>query len=200
MRLCVPSLTVEERSIAEGRVLVAIDEAGRTVGTVSVGRDGDDAELALMFASRAQQIDELILPAVEAGKWVLCDRFTDSSEAYQGGGRELGSEVVLDMHRIICRGLQPDMTILMDSEVEASVARARRRNLNKADSAERDENRFEQENRKFFERVHDKYLKIAAREPGRVLLVDARQVADVVAPLILAEVRERLMGTGAAGS
>ena len=87
------------------------------------------AELSLMFASRAQQIAEVIEPALQRGQWVLCDRFTDSSEAYQGGGRELGSEAVLTMHRVVCGNLQPDMTVLMDSDPEASVNRARRRNL-----------------------------------------------------------------------
>ena len=87
------------------------------------------AEMGLMFSSRAQQIDEVILPALHAGVWVLCDRFTDSSEAYQGGGRGLGSAVVLAMHQIMCRGMQPDLTILMVSDIGDSVARARRRNL-----------------------------------------------------------------------
>ena len=111
------------------------------------------AELALMFASRAQHITEVIQPALAEGRVVLCDRFTDSTEAYQGGGRKLGSEPVLALHRILCHGLQPDLTILMDSDVAASVERARRRN--KADAAKNgrgkhDENRFEQESRAFF--------------------------------------------------
>ena len=134
------------------------------------------AELALMFASRAQHITEVIQPALAEGRIVLCDRFTDSTEAYQGGGRKLGSEPVLALHRILCHGLQPDLTILMDSDVAASVERARRRN--KADSArngraKHDENRFEQESRAFFARVRSAYLAIAAREPQRVALVDA---------------------------
>src|SRR5712675_2677099 len=83
------------------------------------------AEMALMFASRAQHIHEVILPALAEGRVVLCDRFTDSTEAYQGGGRKLGSEPVLALHRILCHGLQPDLTILMDSDVAASVERAR---------------------------------------------------------------------------
>jgi dTMP kinase len=152
------------------------------------------AELALMFASRAQQIDELILPALDAGKFVLCDRFTDSSEAYQGGGRKLGSEPVLELHRVLCRGVQPDMTILMDSDVAHSVARARRRNARAAaESGDGiDENRFERENRPFFERVHDKFLEIARREPERVFVVDARRDADQVHADIVREVRKRL--------
>ncbi len=92
-------------------------------------------EMGLMFSSRAQQIDEVIRPALHAGTWVLCDRFTDSSEAYQGGGRQLGSAVVLAMHQIMCRGFQPDLTILMVSDIADSVARARRRNLRRAPAA-----------------------------------------------------------------
>src|SRR5208337_4214874 len=72
------------------------------------------AEMALMFASRAQQIAQVILPAIKSATWVLCDRFTDSTEAYQGGGRQLGSEPVLQVHQVLCRGLWPDLTILMD--------------------------------------------------------------------------------------
>jgi dTMP kinase len=151
------------------------------------------AEVALMFASRAQQIAEVIRPNVEAGRWVLCDRYTDSSEAYQGGGRQLGSEAILDLHRVVCRGLQPDMTVLMDSDVAASVARARRRNAQAKGEAEEgpDENRFEQESRAFFARVHDAYDRIAAREPERVFKVDARRKMDVVHRDIVEEVKKK---------
>src|ERR671924_1609389 len=127
-----------------------------------------EAELALMFASRAQHLEEVILPALTHGKVVLCDRFTDSSEAYQGGGRKLGSEPVLALHRILCGNLQPDLTILMDSDVAASVERARRRNRarsSEGNGVESDENRFEQESRAFFGRVRAAYLAIAQREP-----------------------------------
>ncbi len=86
------------------------------------------AEMALMFASRAQHIAEVIEPGLAAGAIVLCDRFTDSTEAYQGSGRKLGSGAVLDLHRVLCGDLQPDLTILMDSNPHASVSRARRRN------------------------------------------------------------------------
>ncbi len=150
-------------------------------------------ELAMMFASRAQHIHEIILPALNTGKWVLCDRFTDSSEAYQGGGRKLGSEPVLQLHKVLCGDLQPDMTVLMVSDVAHSVARARKRNLARDPASISDENRFEQENRAFFQRVLDKYLEIAKREPGRVFAVDAKPPADVVHPQIVTEVRRRLM-------
>lgn len=153
------------------------------------------AELALMFASRAQHIAEVIQPALAEGSIVLCDRFTDSTEAYQGGGRKLGSEPVLKLHRILCDDLQPELTILMDSDVAASVERARRRN--KADAAKNgrgknDENRFEQESRAFFGRVRSAYLAIAARETQRVVLVDARGSARETHAKIVEIVRQRL--------
>lgn len=134
------------------------------------------AEMALMFASRAQHIREIIEPALAPGKIVLCDRFTDSTEAYQGAGRKLGSEAVLDLHRILCGDLQPDLTLLMDSDVAASVERARRRNQKSARHApsHKDENRFEQESRAFFGRVRNGYLAISRRDPQRVVVIDAR--------------------------
>jgi|SRR5271166_1226375 len=160
------------------------------------------AEMALMFASRAQQIAQVIVPALEAGQWVLCDRFTDSTEAYQGGGRQLGSEAVLQCHKVLCRGLWPDLTILMDTDVSASVARARRRNKAAAQAGDSvfdsekvpaDENRFEKESHAFFTRVRNTFLEIARREPQRVVLVDARPPLEVVHPQIVRAVRERLM-------
>ena len=156
-------------------------------------------ELALMFASRTQHIDEVILPALKAGKFVLCDRFTDSSEAYQGGGRRLGSAPVLELHKVLCRGLQPDLTILMRSDVAASVARARRRNVARVPSvadagvAAGDENRFEKESRAFFERVMNTYEEIAQREPERVFAIDARPAPEVVHQQIVRAVRERVL-------
>ena len=130
------------------------------------------AEMALMFASRAQHIHEVIVPALSAGHVVLCDRFTDSTEAYQGGGRKLGSKAVLELHEILCGNLKPDLTILLDNDLGVSIDRARHRNRRK--SSDKDENRFEQENRSFFTRVRNAYLAIAQREPHRVHVVNAR--------------------------
>jgi dTMP kinase len=134
------------------------------------------AEMALMFASRAQHVEEVIVPAVAEGKIVLCDRFTDSTEAYQGSGRKLGSKPVLELHRVLCGDLQPDLTILMDSDVATSVERARRRNQKSSRNGHvtKDENRFEQESRTFFTRVRQGYLAIARREADRVVVIDAR--------------------------
>jgi len=152
------------------------------------------AEMALMFASRAQQLAQIIVPSLESGKWVLCDRFTDSTEAYQGGGRQLGSDAVLQLHKVVCRGIWPELTILMDSDVDHSVKRARRRNKAAVIGTQPDENRFEQESQAFFTRVHEAYLTIAKREPQRVALVDARRPAEVVHPEIVSIARERLLG------
>jgi dTMP kinase len=153
------------------------------------------AELALMFADRAQHIDELILPALAQGQWVLCDRFTDSSEAYQGGGRELGGDLVLQLHKILCRNLQPDLTILMLSDPARSIARARRRNTEQSKRSQADENRFEKENRAFYKRVQDAYLAIAAREK-RVVKVDAREAIEKVHKKIVRSVEEKLLELG----
>jgi dTMP kinase len=153
------------------------------------------AELALMFASRAQHIKEVIQPAVAEGRIVLCDRFTDSTEAYQGSGRKLGTQPVLALHRILCGNLQPDLTILMDSDVSTSVERARRRNKTHAAGHGRgksDENRFEQESRAFFGRVHNGYLAIAKRETQRVALVNARGTPEATHRQILDIVRKKL--------
>ena len=157
------------------------------------------AEMALMFAARAQHIQEVILPAVKQGKIVLSDRFTDSTEAYQGGGRRLGTNIVLALHHILCGDLKPDLTILMDSDVVSSVDRARRRNQGRSSSEASDENRFELENRAFFTRVHNAYLDIARREPERVVVVDARGTADETQEKIFEIVSGRLMLKGSAG-
>jgi dTMP kinase len=183
----------------EGRPVVVTREPGGTaIGDrirailldSATKRLAPQAELALMFASRAQHVEEVILPALAHGAVVLCDRFTDSSEAYQGGGRKLGSEAVLALHEVLCRGLNPDLTILMDSDAADSVARARRRNAAIASAG--DEGRFERENRDFFESVRQVYLRIARRDAHRVVVVDAREPIDTVHREILAAVRKRL--------
>ena len=133
------------------------------------------AELALMFADRAQHVKEIIEPALAAAKIVLCDRFTDSTEAYQGYGRELGSEIVRRLHRELCADLWPDLTLLLNSEDGGSVARARTRNQ-KHDSSE---GRFENEDAAFFRRVQRGFEAIADREPNRVVRIPAGSIAKV---------------------
>ncbi len=152
-------------------------------------------EMALMFASRAQHIHEIILPALAEGRVVLCDRFTDSTEAYQGGGRKLGSKTVLQLHEILCGNLHPDVTLLLDNDVAFSVERARRRNRKHRagrSEKERDENRFEQESRAFFGRVRHAYLAIADREPERVHVINARGTPAETHTIIMNVVRKKL--------
>jgi dTMP kinase len=138
------------------------------------------AEMALMFADRAQSIAEVILPALAAGSIVLCDRYTDSSEAYQGGGRQLGSQRILAMHAAACDNLQPDLTILLLPSLESSLKRARRRNQRHAEKQGTDENRFERESDDFYRRIYEKYEEIAAREPQRVVAIrDDASIDDI---------------------
>lgn len=127
------------------------------------------AEMALMFADRAQAIQEMILPALASGAIVLCDRYTDSSEAYQGAGRQLGSERILAMHRAVCDDLQPDLTLLLLPSLDASLRRARRRNQRSVQQKGTDENRFEREDDAFYRRIYEAYEAIALRETQRVV-------------------------------
>jgi dTMP kinase len=152
-------------------------------------------EMALMFADRAQAIAEVIEPALAAGKIVLCDRFTDSTEAYQGGGRQLGSELVLEFHRLLCGNLQPDLTLLLLPSLHSSLARARRRNTRAEAESESGENesRFEAEQDPFFIRAYEKYQEIARREPDRVILIAGDLSIDEVHEQIVEAVAERLI-------
>lgn len=149
--------------------------------------------MALMFADRAQAISEVIEPALEAGKIVVCDRFTDSTEAYQGGGREIGTDAVLALHRLLCGDLQPDLTLLLLPGLEASLARARRRNVRAEQQAGIDEGRFEAEQDAFYRRVWEKYREIAAREPERVVLIEGDLDIEEVHEQIVEAVAERLV-------
>ncbi len=154
------------------------------------------AELGLMFSDRAQSIAEIIEPALAAGQIVLCDRFTDSSEAYQGGGRQLGSQVVRDLHAALCGGLQPDLTLLLLPDFDRSLARARQRNQRAAAATGSDENRFETENTAFYRRVFDQYQQIAARGPLRVVAIDSDGSIDEVHQRIVQVIQERLSAAG----
>jgi dTMP kinase len=138
------------------------------------------AELALMFSDRAQHVEEVIEPALKAGKIVICDRYTDSTEAYQGFGRQLGSQVVVALHRTLCHDLWPDLTLLLESELDASVARARNRNQ----SSHSSEGRFESEDAAFFRRVHQGFNEIARREANRVSRIPSGTIQKVEAEVL----------------
>jgi dTMP kinase len=185
--------TREPGGTALGETLRAVLLSSRTQGLSPM------AELALMFADRAQDIDEKIVPSLERGAWVLCDRFTDSSEAYQGGGRQLGSAIVLQLQQVLCRDLKPDLTILMLSDLSHSISRARRRNVEHSKQSSDDENRFERESRQFHQRVLDAYLGIAAREPQRVAKIEAKDSIAKVHRKITSLIEERF-GLAAARS
>jgi dTMP kinase len=157
-------------------------------------------EMALMFADRAQAIAEVIEPALAEGRIVLCDRFTDSTEAYQGGGRQLGSTPVLELHRLICGDLQPDLTLLLLPSLEISLERARRRNQRTAEQSGPDESRFEAEQNGFYQRVWQKYREIAARQPERVVLIegdlDMDQVHEKIVEAVAARLKPATLETG----
>lgn len=129
------------------------------------------AELTLMFADRAQAIAQIIEPALADGHIVLCDRYTDSSEAYQGGGRQLGSDRILALHAAVCDNLQPDLTLLLLPPLESTLHRARRRNHRTTQAHGTDENRFERESDDFHRRIYAKYQEIAERELHRVVSI-----------------------------
>jgi dTMP kinase len=130
-----------------------------------------DTELLLMFAARAQHIAQLIHPALARGQWVLCDRFTDATYAYQGGGRGIAAERIALLETWVQGALRPDLTLLLDAPVAVGMSRAGRRGM--AD-------RFEREELAFFERVRHSYLDQARRFPERYRVIDAGQALDAV--------------------
>ncbi len=160
-----------------------------------LGAIAPEAELALMFADRAQSLKQIILPSLAEGSVVLCDRYTDSSEAYQGSGRELGADRVLALHQAVCNGIQPELTILLLPPLEKSLARARRRNERHIRKTGADENRFEREGDTFYRRVHEQYETIARREPQRVEVFSEEASIETIAERILNVVRKRLTST-----
>lgn len=132
-------------------------------------------ELLLMFAARAQHFHTYILPALEKGQWVLCDRFTDATFAYQGGGRGVPSERIALLENLVQGDVRPDHVVLLDAPVETGMARARQRG---------ELDRFEQEAVSFFQRIRDTYLARAAAEPARYNIVDASASLEQVSARI----------------
>jgi dTMP kinase len=141
------------------------------------------AELLLMFAARAQHLNTLIRPALDRGTWVLCDRFTDATYAYQGGGRQLDNKLIAQLETLVQRDLRPDLTIILDLDPEAGIERARLRG---------ELDRFEQEQLAFFQRVRASYLEIAENEPGRCAVVDASRPVEEVRAAVQQILQERL--------
>jgi dTMP kinase len=143
------------------------------------------AELLLMFAARAVHLTNHIQPHLRAGRWVICDRFTDATYAYQGGGRALGMEPIRQLEAMVQGALRPDLTLLLDAPVRQALQRARQRNAGTA------EDRFEAERAEFFERVAAVYRARATAEPLRIALIDAAQTVDAVGAQILAVLKAR---------
>jgi len=145
-------------------------------------------ELLLYFASRAQNVDEVIRPALAAGNTVLCDRFTDSTLVYQGCGRGLDTQIVQDLDRIACQGLRPETTVLIDIDLETSLSRAKRRN----ERFGQEESRIDDEGAAFHESVRKGYLDLAAQEPERFIVIDGRASIGDVARQIKEALQDRV--------
>lgn len=141
---------------------------GEALRNTLLGEDfkgmADDTELMLMFAARAEHVAKVIRPALENGQWVLCDRFTDSTFAYQGGGRQLDMDRITGLEQWVLGDLRPDLTLLLDAPVEIGRERAGKRST---------PDRFEQERDAFFNRVRETYLQRAKDDPNRMKVIDA---------------------------
>ena len=131
----------------------------------------DTAELLLMFAGRAQHLNQVIEPALTEGAWVLCDRFTDATYAYQGAGRGMGTSLIAELELIVQGSLRPDLTLILDIPVELGLKRASERS---------DPDRFEKEKTEFFDLVRNGYLDIARKHPDRCVVIDASQPLELV--------------------
>jgi dTMP kinase len=166
---------IEQLLKEEGISVVLTREPGGTVLSESIrqlllnkeqGKISDQAELLMIFAARAQHIKYVIEPALKQGIWVLCDRFTDSSYAYQGGGRNMDTSAISWLEKYAQKNIRPDLTLLLDIPVELGMCRTKKRG--KLD-------RFELEKIAFFNKVRTIFLEIAAQQPERVKIVDATQ-------------------------
>jgi len=171
---------IQQRLLAAGKDVVVTREPGGTplgeairgllLDPEYTGMDSS-CELQLMFAARAEHLARVIRPALDKGQWVLCDRFTDATYAYQGGGRGIDTGVIARLEELVQGDFRPDLTLLLDVPVEIGLARASERG--KLD-------RFEQEKVEFFERVRQAYLGMARQHATRYRIVDASQPLEQV--------------------
>jgi dTMP kinase len=190
------SRMLAERLRSEGRtVLESVEPGGTPIGQqirrILLDPTNADltavAELLLMFAARAQNVEQWILPALDQGKIVISDRFTDSSIAYQGAGRGLGRDTVLELDRIACHGLIPDITLCIDIDTETGLARALARGGL--------ETRLEEQAIEFHHKVRDAYCELAQREPHRFRLIDGRGTPEAIAAKVWEHVSPLLLFT-----
>ena len=171
---------IHQQLLAAGRDVVLTREPGGTPLAEAVrgllldpeytGMD-PVCELQLMFAARAEHLAKVVWPALEQGRWVLCDRFTDATYAYQGGGRGIDTGIIARLEDLVQGDFRPDLTLLLDVSVEVGLARAGKRGAL---------DRFEQEKVEFFERVRNAYLEMAQRYPERYRVIDAGQPLELV--------------------
>ena len=190
---------------AHGLTVVATREPGGTplaerlrevVLQRGTERIAPEAEALLMFAARAVHVENLIRPALARGEWVICDRYTDATRAYQGGGRGVSASFIETLSGEVLGGFTPDLTLLLDLPVMTGLERAHARRRAAGDG---DVDRFESETVAFFDRVRARYLEIATADPGRVRVLDATKSAaalaqdavDASAPLLAVEQRPR---------
>lgn len=166
---------IRDHLTAAGKAVVVTREPGGTPVGEEIRRlllsnrhhgMAQDTELLLMFAARAEHVAAVIRPALARGQWVVCDRFTDATYAYQGAGRGIARQQIEALERWVQNGLQPDLTVLLDAPVDTGLARAGKRGA---------PDRFENEARGFFERVRHGYLEQARRHPERFRVIDAAQ-------------------------
>lgn len=150
----------------------------------AVGRWQAMTEALLHYAARREHLDATVLPALAGGRWVLCDRFADSTMAYQGYGHGLGREAILRLHALVVPDAKPDLTLILDLDVEAGLVRAKGRAGG--------EDRYERMDRAFHERLRDGFREIAEREPERCAMIDAAADVDTVAARIAETVAARL--------
>ena len=141
------------------------------------------AELLLMFAARSQHLNELIKPALDRGVWVLCDRFTDATYAYQGGGRGLDNKLIAQLEQLVQDDLRPDLTLILDLDPGAGIERARQRG---------ELDRFELEQQEFFQRVRASYLAIADRDQQRCAVIDASKPIEEVSAAVRKALQDKL--------
>ena len=185
MTLLADRLRTEQIEVVETQEPGGTD-IGRQIRRILLSTDNDaicpTAEMLLYFAARAQNFDELILPAWDRGAVVLSDRFTDSTLAYQGDGRGLGRNVVTTLHDIACHGLQPDLTICIDIDVETALDRLRERNRGVRD-------RIEAETAEFHNRVRQAYLELGRLHSNRIRIIDGRGRLEDVAARVWAAVK-----------
>ncbi len=187
--------------VKRGYQVVTTREPGGTaeaekIRDLIVQRDGGAwtamAEVLLLFAARHLHVERVIAPAIRDGKVVICDRFTDSTLAYQGYGHDLDLSVIEDLKRIVIDGLEPDMTFILDIDPELGLKRSERRLASESLSIKQKEDRFESMDFSFHERLRQGFLSIAKDNPERCIVCDATQDLDVIVEQIAKDVQTRL--------